>query len=195
MTLSQSLSLLQSLTSEHPIPQCPYQTFISVSLRVALPPHIVRAYPSYKRVASAGAFTPEYSVRCSSLPSSASIPILFLDSEASQTAVRVTSSRTQVLTPYHLPARNMAASVSLSRASGVIVTYVDPVQTSVFDARTSENARPHNPCNECPREVDFSGTSPASSRSSSPSSIPPFLQAEDRRGSYSCVKEDDCGTS
>lgn len=193
MTLSQSLSLLQSVTSEHPIPQCSYKTFFSVSLRVALLPHIVRAY---KRVASAGAFTPEYSIRLQlvTVPSSASIPILFLESEASQTAVRVTSSGTHVLTPYHLRARNMAASISLSRASDVIAPYVDRVQTPVFDARTSETARPHNPYEECPQEVDSSGTSSASSRSSSPSSRPTFLQAEDRRGSYSCVKEDDCGT-
>lgn len=88
----------------------------------------------------------------------------------------------------------MACSISLPRASGDIATYVDPFQTSMFEAPPSETSRPYSPCNRCPREDDSPATSPANSRRSSPSSNPPFLQTEQRRGSYSCVKEDDCGT-
>lgn len=111
-----------------------------------------------------------------------------------QTAVQVTRPELHVLTPYHFLSRNMACSISLPRASGDIATYVDPFQTSVFEPHPSEPSRPYSPCNGCPREVDSPATSPANSRRSSPSSNPPFLQTEQRRGSYSCVKEDDCGT-
>lgn len=186
----QVFSCLSTSSTGTSTPQRPIRPSFDFIHLCGVPPHIVRAY---KRVASAGAFTPDCA--WSSLHSSATIPrSSSTQKHAAQTAARVTSSKTHVLTPYHVLSRNMAASTTLPRVSGVIATYLDPVQTPVFDVHTAETVHPHRPCNGSSRATDAHSTSPASSRSSSPSSNSSVIQVEERRGSYSCVKEDDCGT-
>ncbi|MCJ1365488.1 hypothetical protein MMC16_004610 [Acarospora aff. strigata] len=89
----------------------------------------------------------------------------------------------------------MAVSMSQPREPRGFPTYVDSVQTPVFDVHTSETFHPHNVCDGGPQAVETLDASPANSCSSSPPSTPSFFQGADRRGSYSCVKEDDCGTA
>ncbi len=69
----------------------------------------------------------------------------------------------------------------------------DPVDPSVFGAETLRISGPPSLCDGCPQGSSSSGASPTSTRSSSPSTNPSLLALENRRGSYSCVKEDDCG--
>ncbi|KAI9870486.1 MAG: hypothetical protein M1830_010842, partial [Pleopsidium flavum] len=89
----------------------------------------------------------------------------------------------------------MAGSINQPRPFGDIPTYVVPAHTSPSGVQTSTTSSSHSPFGESPSGTLVLGTSPTNSGSSSLSTKACCLQSAQRRGSYSCVKEDDCGTA